>query len=171
MSDMTNPVDTHASIQRAAGLRPATIAVKAGRPERHPDAPLNPPIVMASTYVAGGSAAPSLLRSAETASASARSADRMSVLPSPDRLVVHPGGSESEKPAVSLIRRVHPGRGATGGSAVSFGEESPEEDEPPQPAAPAASARQTRRGRHRTNAPSWIRTSGLLLRRESLYPV
>ncbi|MEP6526044.1 MAG: aminotransferase class I/II-fold pyridoxal phosphate-dependent enzyme [Nocardioidaceae bacterium] len=51
---MTKPVDTPASIQRAAGLRPATIAVKAGRPERVPDAPLNSPITMASTYVAGG---------------------------------------------------------------------------------------------------------------------
>ncbi len=35
-------------------LRPATIAVTAGRPDRTPDAPLNPPITMASTYVAGG---------------------------------------------------------------------------------------------------------------------
>ncbi len=31
-----------------------TIAVVAGRPERQPDAPLNHPLVMASTYVAGG---------------------------------------------------------------------------------------------------------------------
>jgi cystathionine gamma-synthase len=35
-------------------LKPATVAVKAGRPERTPDAPLNEPITMASTYVAGG---------------------------------------------------------------------------------------------------------------------
>jgi cystathionine gamma-synthase len=35
-------------------LRPATIAVTAGRPDRTPDAPFNPPITMASTYVAGG---------------------------------------------------------------------------------------------------------------------
>jgi cystathionine gamma-synthase len=35
-------------------LRPATIAVKAGRPEPVPDAPLNAPITMASTYVGGG---------------------------------------------------------------------------------------------------------------------
>jgi cystathionine gamma-synthase len=54
MSNMTNPVDTPASIQRAAGFRPATIVVKAGRPARVPDAPLNSPITMASTYVAGG---------------------------------------------------------------------------------------------------------------------
>lgn len=33
---------------------PATIAVTAGRPDRVPDAPLNPPVVLASTYVAGG---------------------------------------------------------------------------------------------------------------------
>ncbi len=35
-------------------LSPATIAVTAGRPAREPDAPLNPPITMASTYVATG---------------------------------------------------------------------------------------------------------------------
>ena len=35
-------------------LRPSTVAVTAGRPERVPDAPLNTPITMASTYVAGG---------------------------------------------------------------------------------------------------------------------
>jgi cystathionine gamma-synthase len=35
-------------------LRPATLAVTAGRPERVPDAPLNAPITMASVYVAGG---------------------------------------------------------------------------------------------------------------------
>jgi cystathionine gamma-synthase len=35
-------------------LRPATVAVSAGRPAREPDAPLNPPITMASTYVATG---------------------------------------------------------------------------------------------------------------------
>jgi cystathionine gamma-synthase len=33
---------------------PATIAVAAGRPPRLPDGPMNPPIVMASTYHAGG---------------------------------------------------------------------------------------------------------------------
>ncbi|MGZ4589495.1 MAG: trans-sulfuration enzyme family protein [Actinomycetes bacterium] len=35
-------------------LSPATIAVAAGRPPRQPDAPMNPPIVLASTYHAGG---------------------------------------------------------------------------------------------------------------------
>jgi cystathionine gamma-synthase len=35
-------------------LTSATVAVTAGRPERVPDGPLNPPIVMASTYHAGG---------------------------------------------------------------------------------------------------------------------
>ena len=35
-------------------LSPATIAVTAGRPPRSPDAPLNPPLVLASTYHAGG---------------------------------------------------------------------------------------------------------------------
>jgi cystathionine gamma-synthase len=34
--------------------KPSTVAVAAGRPEHRPDAPLNVPIVMASTYVAGG---------------------------------------------------------------------------------------------------------------------
>src|SRR5690349_12331022 len=35
-------------------LRPATVAVTIGRPPREVDQPLNQPIVMASTYVAGG---------------------------------------------------------------------------------------------------------------------
>ena len=35
-------------------LRPSTLAVTAGRPAHQPDAPLNVPITMASTYVAGG---------------------------------------------------------------------------------------------------------------------
>ena len=35
-------------------LHPSTIAVTAGRPPHTPDAPLNAPITMASTYVAGG---------------------------------------------------------------------------------------------------------------------
>jgi cystathionine gamma-synthase len=37
-----------------APLSPATLAVTAGRPPHDPDAPLNEPITMASTYVAGG---------------------------------------------------------------------------------------------------------------------
>ena len=35
-------------------LSPATLAVTAGRPPHEPDQPLNTPITMASTYVAGG---------------------------------------------------------------------------------------------------------------------
>src|SRR5689334_25051594 len=35
-------------------LRPATIAVTAARPPHEPDEPLNHPVTMASTYVAGG---------------------------------------------------------------------------------------------------------------------
>lgn len=35
-------------------LRPATVAVHSGRPAHEPDNPLNPPITMASTFVAGG---------------------------------------------------------------------------------------------------------------------
>ena len=34
--------------------RPATIAVTSGRPAHEPDSPLNEPLTMASTYVAGG---------------------------------------------------------------------------------------------------------------------
>jgi cystathionine gamma-synthase len=46
MGHMTNPPEV--------SLSPATIAVAAGRPPRAPDGPMNPPIVMASTYHAGG---------------------------------------------------------------------------------------------------------------------
>lgn len=35
-------------------LKPSTVAVTAGRPQHEPDQPLNAPITMASTYVAGG---------------------------------------------------------------------------------------------------------------------
>jgi cystathionine gamma-synthase len=35
-------------------MSPATIAVASGRPPRQPDGPMNPPIVLASTYHAGG---------------------------------------------------------------------------------------------------------------------
>ncbi len=38
----------------ARTLRPATTAVTAGRPPHEPDNPLNEPLTMASTYVAGG---------------------------------------------------------------------------------------------------------------------
>lgn len=37
-----------------SSLRPGTVAVTAGRPDHEPDAPLNTPITMAATYVAGG---------------------------------------------------------------------------------------------------------------------
>jgi cystathionine gamma-synthase len=37
-----------------SGLSPETVAVIAGRPQRKPDAPLNQPLVLASTYVGGG---------------------------------------------------------------------------------------------------------------------
>jgi len=37
-----------------SSLRPATVAVTAGRPPHEPDNPLNTPLTMASTYVAGG---------------------------------------------------------------------------------------------------------------------
>ena len=38
----------------SGSLQPATVAVTAGRPPHEPDQPLNAPITMASTYVAGG---------------------------------------------------------------------------------------------------------------------
>jgi len=38
----------------ASTLRPATVAVTSGRPPHEADSPLNTPITMASTYVAGG---------------------------------------------------------------------------------------------------------------------
>jgi cystathionine gamma-synthase len=38
----------------ARTLKPSTVAVTAGRPPHDPDQPLNQPLVMASTYVAGG---------------------------------------------------------------------------------------------------------------------
>jgi len=52
MPDDTPAQDTDHS--PAPALHPATVAVTAGRPEHVPDAPLNAPITMASTYVAGG---------------------------------------------------------------------------------------------------------------------
>jgi cystathionine gamma-synthase len=48
--------DTDASTPAAPTLHPATLAVVAGRPPREPEAPLNPPVVLSSTYV--GSAPP-----------------------------------------------------------------------------------------------------------------
>jgi cystathionine gamma-synthase len=43
-----------ASPSGPSSFRPATVAVTAGRPPHEPDNPLNTPITMASTYVAGG---------------------------------------------------------------------------------------------------------------------
>ncbi len=40
--------------QDPPAYRPATVAVKSGRPPHEPDQPLNEPLTMASTYVAGG---------------------------------------------------------------------------------------------------------------------
>jgi cystathionine gamma-synthase len=40
--------------QDEPALRPSTLAVTAGRPGHEPDQPLNTPLTMASTYVAGG---------------------------------------------------------------------------------------------------------------------
>lgn len=44
----------HAGDTPLRQLAPATVAVTAGRPPSEPDAPLNPPVTFASTYVAGG---------------------------------------------------------------------------------------------------------------------
>jgi cystathionine gamma-synthase len=49
------PADTTADDQHtSAPYRPATRAVTSGRPPHTPDQPLNEPLTMASTYVAGG---------------------------------------------------------------------------------------------------------------------
>lgn len=49
------PADPTRSVPSdTASLRPATVAVTSGRPPHEPDNPLNVPISMASTYVAGG---------------------------------------------------------------------------------------------------------------------
>ncbi len=40
--------------EHASDLKPATVAVTAGRPAKDPDQPLNAPVTLASTYVAGG---------------------------------------------------------------------------------------------------------------------
>jgi cystathionine gamma-synthase len=42
------------STPHSPGFRPATVAVTSGRPAHEPDAPLNQPVALASTYVAGG---------------------------------------------------------------------------------------------------------------------
>ncbi|WP_104107212.1 PLP-dependent transferase [Nocardioides sp. 616] len=52
---VTPPVpSTHPAAARGSALRPSTLAVTVGRPAHEPDAPLNTPITMAATYVAGG---------------------------------------------------------------------------------------------------------------------
>ena len=48
------PASAHDPAPTTRGLRPATIAVTAGRPPHEPDEPLNVPITMTSTYVATG---------------------------------------------------------------------------------------------------------------------
>ena len=52
MTDSTPPADRPAS--PGLPLRPATIAVQAGRPAHEPDQPFSTPVTFASTYVAGG---------------------------------------------------------------------------------------------------------------------
>ncbi len=52
MPDAQQPIPALTASPR--GWSPATIAVKAGRPEQVPDAPLNPPVTFAATYGAGG---------------------------------------------------------------------------------------------------------------------
>src|SRR4051794_17835026 len=49
------PRTVHLDVTDASrGLRPATLAVTAGRPPHAPDAPLNEPVAFASAYHAGG---------------------------------------------------------------------------------------------------------------------
>ena len=65
---VTDPPDwIHARPTRPPPRHPETVAVTAGRPERVADAPLNPPVVLASTYV--GSADRTRPRSATAATA------------------------------------------------------------------------------------------------------
>ena len=46
--------DPHPTTTDAPALRPATLAVTSGRPAKEADQPLNAPVTLASTYVAGG---------------------------------------------------------------------------------------------------------------------
>ena len=48
------PTTAPARAVRRLDPRPATVAVTSGRPPHEADSPLNTPITMASTYVAGG---------------------------------------------------------------------------------------------------------------------
>ncbi len=52
MSDQVPRPDGVADPAGRHELAPATLAITAGRPRRTPDAPLNPPVVLSSTYVA-----------------------------------------------------------------------------------------------------------------------
>jgi cystathionine gamma-synthase len=60
MTAPTPPSSPDRALNKGSGpsagssVSPATVAVTAGRPEHLPDSPLNPPLVLASTYVAGG---------------------------------------------------------------------------------------------------------------------
>lgn len=49
-----SPQPSEPSTPPPRSLRPATVAVTSGRPPHEPDQPLNVPLTMASTYVAGG---------------------------------------------------------------------------------------------------------------------
>ncbi|MGL5824292.1 MAG: PLP-dependent transferase, partial [Nocardioides sp.] len=48
------PAPEVGATRHPGNLHPDTIAVRAGRPGRTPDAPLNTPVTLAATYVAGG---------------------------------------------------------------------------------------------------------------------
>ncbi len=52
--DSPTPQPSERRAETAPGWRPSTLAVTLGRPPHEPDEPLNVPISMASTYVAGG---------------------------------------------------------------------------------------------------------------------
>ncbi|MGQ0467669.1 MAG: trans-sulfuration enzyme family protein [Sporichthyaceae bacterium] len=53
-SDIVTERGTSEEPERSTVLKPETVAVVAGRPAHLPDAPLNPPLTLASTFVAGG---------------------------------------------------------------------------------------------------------------------
>ena len=54
VSDADDHPDDASNAPENPVLRPATVAVTAGRPAHLPDEPLNTPVTLASTYVAGG---------------------------------------------------------------------------------------------------------------------
>ena len=51
---MTDATTDDRTDDRNEAWKPATVAVTAGRPPHEPDQPLNRPVTLASTYVAGG---------------------------------------------------------------------------------------------------------------------